>query len=434
MEKHPTMSVNVQKDDEIDLFQLWLNIKKQKKAFLVVFFGILVFGISFAFLSPQVYKTSVKILPPESNALSQLVIPHVSPVSPHFVYQEFADTLFLTDIYLSLANSNNFRSYFYTTEATSDFDVLSKFEKSLKISLPIQGKEKNLLQDPKVIELSFEADSPEMSFQGIISLLEISNMETKKRIKQNLIIGLQKRIGNNDVLFLAEEKNLTKEFDAEIERLIEQDEVSKAIIYEQMNSLKEKAKRDRYNRIEQLEEAYSVAKKLGIHKPITPVDYQARKTSGNNITLETKSPVGYWLGTKILSAEIQTLKNRKSDDAFIGELSGLKEQLKRLEVNERIEALMKRKSNLAFSDRLRSFQKENRDLNRAIEDIKKADFETFQFMLNPVIPSSPVKPNKLLIILVSAFLGLFLGLIVAVIRGAYCNRKKEAQLLALEQK
>lgn len=434
VDKHQVATIERQGSDEIDLFQLWVNVKNQKKYFFITFFSVFLLGVLFAFVSPKIYQTSAKLLPPEQKDLSALAIPNVPRISSDAVYQEFVDNLYQAKLYLELANSDKFKPFFYADDSVTDFDVLTSFENILSIDLPLESKQKQLLTEAKIVEVSLDSKTAELSYDVLLHLIQASNEESKNLIKQNLLSGLQKRIDSNNILFSAEEKNLTKEINAEIERLTEKDELDRASINEQISSLKEKALRDRKNRIERLDEAYKMAKKLGITKPMTPVDYQSRKSTGNSITVETKSPVGYWLGTKILSAEIQILKNRKTDDAFISELSGLEEKLKRLEVNERIEILKKRKSNLAFSDKLRAYQKENRDLLLAIEDVKKAEFDTFQFMMQPAIPSAPIKPNKKLILLASIIMGLLLGILVALLMSAFQNRVLKSEKLALEQK
>ncbi len=207
---------------------------------------------------------------------------------------------------------------------------------------------------------------------------------------------------------------------------MEKDAQSKAEINEQIRLLREKVKLQREFQIERLQADYALAKKLGIHQPIDPLDY--KRSSGSSRTelvINNANPSRYWLGTEILAAEIKNLKDRKNDDAYISGLADLKQKLKALEVNHRINTLKQRQNNLPFSKSLRNLKVEIEKLQEAEDKVKKADFDVTRIVEPPVKPYKPVKPKKALILAVAGVLGLMLGVFIALIRRAVKKRRAE---------
>ena len=96
---------------------------------------------------------------------------------------------------------------------------------------------------------------------------------------------------------------------------------------------RELAKKLTLDRIEQLNEALAVAQRLDITEK---EDYKSNLQSvivGGESTAVTQAPL-YFLGTKILREEIQSLKNRKSEDPFVPGLRILEENIQTLELSK----------------------------------------------------------------------------------------------------
>lgn len=383
-------------------------------------------------IKPNVYETSIEIIPPELKDITQLNIVHVgvdaveidAAVNVDTVYTNFVSRLMSTKNHLVLVRQSNLKEYFDAENNLGDLDVLQNFNEQLSITLPVDLNNQSLLENPHAIKIAFKSNRAAISYDVINTLINIINEDAKVTLKNNLIANLNIKIQNNSRLFSFEDKNINTEIIAQIALLTEEDNIQRALILENIESLTERATRNRNDRIIRLQEAYKIASKLGIKNPITPINLQSSPEPDTIITLDAKHPIGYWLGTKALLAEISILKARENDAAFITELSNLQRDLRLLEKNQTIIALQAREDNLSFSNKLREIKQYNIELHQAVEAVNQAEFDNFQFILPPILPNTPIEPNRMLIIAIAMILGLFLGLFIALVRHSI-NKSKD---------
>lgn len=141
-------------------------------------------------------------------------------------------------------------------------------------------------------------------------------------------------------------------------------------------------------RILELKEALAIARAVGQVSPI----YRNIELMGN------EAPPLYMLGAKAINAEIKALESRENmakdlpgrEDNFIEGLSEIKVDIESLE-----------------------------SLNVDFNKIRLARIDE-----KASVPLSPIKPRKTLILVLSLLLGLFSGIIVALIVSAYSKHKK----------
>nr|WP_282581518.1 Wzz/FepE/Etk N-terminal domain-containing protein [Pseudomonas umsongensis] len=142
------------------------------------------------------------------------------------------------------------------------------------------------------------------------------------------------------------------------------------ILNSQINTLRESGKKQREDTISRLREALNVAKSINLEKP--PV-FTVNRTSemsgdmGGNLT--------YMRGTKALEAELVNLETRESDDPFIKELRGIEEKL-------------------AY-----------------YQGLETAPDHVTVYRQDGVVslPSSPIKPKKVIILIIGLIAGSALG-------------------------
>lgn len=149
----------------------------------------------------------------------------------------------------------------------------------------------------------------------------------------------------------------------------------KASLESKLIVLRRIALKKRLDRIDQLQESLEIARLNG---NIEPVNWQ-----GNNLGRD------YLIGSKAIESELKVLRGRKSDDPFIKGLHNIQERI-------------------IYLDAI------------SIEDkkIKSATVEQ-----KATIPSSPIKPKKLLIVVIAFILGLMIATLWALIKGAVDNRQ-----------
>lgn len=157
------------------------------------------------------------------------------------------------------------------------------------------------------------------------------------------------------------------------------------------NQLSIQSKRSIYSKrkeddIVRLQESYNIAKELGItdHLFVPNVDASFSKVVSAELNSISKSLSNenhlseYMKGTKVLQAEINALKNRKLTDSYVLGIRDFQEKI----------------------DRLSKIKIDTTNVKSIIVD-KKAS-----------VNISPIKPNRKLIVIVSAVIGFLLGVVL----------------------
>lgn len=143
--------------------------------------------------------------------------------------------------------------------------------------------------------------------------------------------------------------------------------------------LRETAMQRRQDRIVHLKEALTVADTVGVNVPQVTT---GRTSSDGELSSFVDGSLMYMRGAKAIRAELQTLESRKSDDPFIAELRDLQ-------------------TRLAFLKGI---------------DVNPDNVSVLTIDSAAEVPETPIKPNKVLILVVGVVLGSILGLFIALMR------------------
>lgn len=426
MAKHPAQALNedyYQADDEIDLFELWNGLVAEKKTIIGITLAFISLGAVWAFLGPKTYEVSMAFLPPMEKDVASLNFPGVVSVSSQELYQEFSQNLVSPENVLWLSQTQKVKALF--DENIPQSELRKELEEDIKIVLPIESKQKSLVGDSLLSTVVVDGGTPDGAYLVASMFLDNALSRTKRNFRDDIVLTIEEKLKQKDKLYAIEDNRINSEIESEIASLKEEDEQAKEEINEQIKLLREKVKLKREFQIERLQADYALAKKLGIQQPIDPLDYKKSRSSSRTVLeVNNANPSRYWLGTEILAAEIKSLQDRQNDDAYISELADLKQKLKALEVNHRINTLKQRQDNLPFSESLRSLKVEIEKLREAKAQIEKANFDVVRVVEAPIMPAKPVKPKKMLVLAVSSVLGGMLGIFVALIRRAVKKRRE----------
>ena len=331
-------------DDEIDLFELWNNLWEQKFHILIITAIVTILGIGFAFSKTPIYQSTAHFLPPQKQDI-QLINPNVSGVSysTSQVYQRFITNLQSRSLRYQFFEEQGLLEHYSAGKAVeSVFKVFDKnFNEALKVSIPKKG------QDGDFVSVSLEFDDADMSAHLLNQFIELARSTTKQEILDEIDFEVQTQI-----------KTLN----------------------EQIEAKRQLAEQRRLDRITVLEEALIVAKSIGLQSPKI-------EQAANKLNME------YMRGSKSIEAEIQVLKNRKTDDPFIG---GLRDQQEQIAYLESIK------------------------IDPELVHVVRVDQEA-------EVPTSAIKPKKKLIVAVALVLGGMLGVFVALIRSALRKRREARQ-------
>ncbi len=431
MQQQPAQSVHnasphetTSPEDEIDLFELWTGLVEEKWTILLSVLIALVLAATYAFLGPKTYEVKVSFLPSFEKDVLNLNFGDVIKISAADLYQSFTDDLRSPSFSYELMANKLVQGLF--EKNTPEDVVISSLQKSITPRFPEQGKQKMLINDLLLTEVSVQAHSSDNAMHLAKAVIAEALATTKDKLLDNLNKTIDIRLKDNLKQYELISIQVNDELNAEISRLKEIDFEERENILEEVKLLRSQSKQERLYTITRLDSDLKLAEKLGIHQPINPLDYQRKVSSSTLIDINKENPSRYWLGTEILGAEIQSLQNRKDDDAFIGHLVTLQTKLSALDVNVKINTILARENNAPFSQELRKLRVEQRYLEEAKSKIMSAPFEVVRVVREPIKPSGPIKPKKSLILAVAGVLGLMLGVFVASIRRAIKNRQAKA--------
>jgi chain length determinant protein (polysaccharide antigen chain regulator) len=150
----------------------------------------------------------------------------------------------------------------------------------------------------------------------------------------------------------------------------------------QISAARESTRKQREDEIVQLKEALLIAKSIGLEKP--PIISDSLSTE---VSAKMDGSLIYMRGSKALEAEIKNLQDRQSDDPFIA-------------------SLRVQQSALSFYNDL--------SIDPALVAVYRQDGVV-------ELPDQPVRPQKLLIVVLGLVLGLILGGIVALMHYLYAQ-------------
>jgi len=348
--------------DEISLVDIINVLLRRKKIILGIMVITVVVGLFNAFNQKRVYQVETILFPPLYENIQPLNVLNSNNVNSNNVIATFIGNI----------NSRKLKKTFIekfkvletllvdSTQALTEKDsntVFEGFSNAVKVRA---GK----TAGGTVITL--EGSHKEKIGPWLDSLVAMANQETINQLVRNLQLEIDSKI-----------KSLKIEIS------------SKRSIYKQR----------REDELGRLEEAYQIAKELGIreHLFVPNVEGPFNRAVSEELNSISKSLSNenhlsvYMKGTKVLQAEINALKNRKSDDLHITGLRDVQEQLTKLE------AIVIEK------DKLQS----------VVVDKKAA------------INVKPIRPNRKLIVMLSLILGGVLGIFAVFILEFVNNFNKQ---------
>ncbi|NYT67188.1 Wzz/FepE/Etk N-terminal domain-containing protein [Pusillimonas noertemannii] len=344
---------------EIDLRGFFRTLYASKALIALVI--VLVTGATalYAFLTPPIYQTAVQILPPSPSGLasynlaSQLTgvaisgtvdgvaSPGIEPLTSTEAYK----------VFLRYLNSNTIRQLFFdqyylpaqaknATEGDKE-RAWKRLTRQLNVELP------NLRDNDYEARLTLEGHNPKVIAKWADSYVELAIQSAR----EDLLSGLASQL-----------------------------KIREQSLENQISTLREIATTTKRNRIIRLEEALTIAESIGLVDP--PLGAPV-VTIGNRTESETlmNGNALYMRGSKALRSELEQLKHRESDDAYITELPNL---LKKLALIRDV------------------------DLNPTLLSVAMIDREAIE-------PQEPFKPQKALLIALGLILGAVLGIFIALV-------------------
>ncbi len=336
-------------EDEINLLELWQTLWQNKGWIVAITTLTTVLTVVAVLRMPSTYQVTAYFYPPKAEQVAEL-----QGIDTSVAYAKFIKNL----------KSRALRRQFF--EQQQLFKALTA-DKPLDDKMPLEVQQNQFFEQQfnellRVQEDKKEANSASIAYEG----------GDKERIRDGL---------NGFVAFVQQYTldELVNGVKANTQFKINE-------INDQIAAKRALAQQEVDDRRAQLTEALAVAQQLNIVEERVVWQNQT-----NSISVNTQNLPDYTRGTKALTAEIASLKNRKSNDPFINGLRDLQEQLKFL------------------ANRL---------------NIDKNKIQVVSIEQPAQIPAEPIKPKRPLIVVISFVLGLFFSIMVVLIKNAVTQARQ----------
>ena len=401
-------------DDEIDLVELFQSLFKQKYLILAVAALVTLITAAYAFLATPDYQVQSVLRPVDRGSLDELNGTGVYELTPLEALNRIGAGLSSYENRLAFFRDNQAFFTGLVTPGQSLEQVFEEFSRSAFTMLQV---------DPKKASGQSEFVGLSLTYPRGVEGVEVVNglvafvLETEReRIAADLKVLIANRLFNIEQKIEAARASYDASKQAQIAILLEQDNLRRAQLRDELEALRAELKTRRQSRIAVLDEAIQIAESLGIEKPTTPSSMSDARRQGQVVRTEVNSreiPL-YFMGSEALKAEREALNARRSDDFIEPRISEIEKELALLSHNRQVEILEKRQNEDLYLKDLAEWRQEAAQL-RGIK------FDTSQLQLvrldqQALEPLAPVKPKKALIIALGGVAGLMLGVFAALLR------------------
>ena len=402
-------------NDEIDLVELFRALWRQRLLIVGVTFAATLIAAAYAFLATPYYQTKTYLRPVPQSMLDQLNETGIYKLTPEDALSRVASGLSSYDKRLDYFLSNQEMFQAIEPKGDSAEQAFADFnEQAFEMLHPDPKKTENRsayvglkLTYPKGMEGSAIVNG----FVDYVLELE------RKEIAEDLESLIANRLASLDMNMEAQRANYSASKEAKIATLLEDAALKRAQLQDELAALRAELKIRRNNRIQELNEAITIADSLGIRTPTSPSAMTASARSGTQVirteVTNQEAPL-YFLGTEALTAERDALKNRTSDDFVEPRIAEIQSELTLLENNREVEILKAREGEDLYLTNLAQLREEASRLKGI-----KLDTERLRLVRldQPALQSlNPIKPKKALILALGLVLGAMLGIFVALVR------------------
>lgn len=410
--------------EEIDLFDLFNAIWKQKKCVIgcAVLAGLL--GVGYALLAPRVYQVSSVLRPAAINQLDALNRSEVYTLPP-------ADAL--AKVAMQLDSYEARLGFFRANPAL--FEAFQRPGQSLEQSFEAFNRDaiKLVMPDPKQPDAFNRYVRLEMQYPKGIDGVAILNgfvdyaiALEREQVGADLKVIVNNRLNELQGKIEAARVNYETAKESKIAQLLEADNVKRARLQDELTALRLQLKAERTSHLAELDEAISIAKSVGIKSPTAPSVMGTDATGGSNQVMRTvvtnqKVPL-YFMGSEVLSAERAALRQRTNDDFTNRRVAEIGKELRMLDVNREVEVLNNRKNEDVFLQDVEPLWAEDARLRSLNIDMSALKLVTVDRQAQE--PLSPIKPRGAMVIALSLMAGLMLGILVAFMRHFIQQRRE----------
>lgn len=412
--------------NEVDLFTLLQTFWQQKKiiAATSVVCGLIALGYAY-FVTPE-YQVSSVLRPAAINELDALNRSGVYTLPPSEALLKVGSSLESYEARLSFFEANEpLFSQFKRPGRTLEQSFEEFNRDFLKLLLPDPKKADSLSATIGLVLYYPEGVDGVQILNGFV---DRAITFAREQIAADLKVIVNNRLTELKGKIDAARSNYETEKQARMATLLENDNLKRAQLQDELKALRQQLKVERTDRMAQLSEAIGIAKSLGIQKPTTPSamgdsarvgDASLMRTEINNQQIPL-----YFLGVEALEAERTALQQRKNDDFTEKRIAQIASELQLLQTNREVEVLNQRQNEDLF---LKGVEPLRAEVVR-LGGLSSMDFSNLKLVSvdrKAMTPTSPIKPKKTLIVLLGFMLGALLGILIVIARHFVIQRREE---------
>lgn len=271
-------------ENGVRLLDMWPILMRRKKVLFGMMFVVLVSAVVYAMLATPVYRADTRLVPPQ---LSQLDGLSGQGFLPKDVFGAFLQNLTSESLRRQYFDQQGLKSRLDPAGGMSAQDV---FERLFSNRLIVKRDRR----DRNVVHVDFEGNDANLVAKAVNGFVDLAAKKTVQQLVQNARSKVQSK-----------ETSLINKI-----------------------AVKRKAALQvRQDKTAKLKAAISVAEQLGI-KDIVALPGRSKNsgTVSHQVGETTSFPL-YMMGYKALKAEVNMLRHRKDDDAYIQGLRDLQEHL-----------------------------------------------------------------------------------------------------------
>lgn len=414
--------------EEIDLVELFRALWRQKLLILGITAAVTLIAAAYAFLATPYYQTRTYLRPVPHSSLDQLNETGIYKLTPEEAINRVAGGLSSYDNRLDFFLNN--QELFQQVEKRGD-SLEQGFADFNETAFEM------LFPDPKRTDnrsafVGLRLTYPEgMDGAAVVNGFVAHVLELERReIEEDLESLINNRLASLDMNIEAQRANYSATKEAKIAALLEEDALKRAELQDELTALRAELKTRRTNRIQELNEAISIAESLNIRTPTSPSAMTASPPSGTQVirteVTNQKAPL-YFMGTEALTAERDALTGRTSDDFIEPRIAEIQSELAMLEHNREVEILKEREGEDLYLTNLAELREEAARLKGIKLDIERLRLVRLD---QPALQSlNPIKPKKAMILALGIVLGGMLGVFVALVRSLMTRSNEQHSVL-----
>ncbi|MDF3238316.1 Wzz/FepE/Etk N-terminal domain-containing protein [Pseudomonas veronii] len=393
---------------EIDLVALFRTVWRQKILIMFIAVGVGLVAAVYAFTATPVYQVSSVLRPAAINELDALNRSEVYSLPPSAALLRLGASLESYETRFGFFRDNQSLFQAFVRPGRTLEQSFEEFNRdSIILTIPDTKKASSLSAFIR-LDMSYPKGVDGVSILN--NFVEFAITNERQQIAADMNVIVKNRLNELSGKLEAARSSYLNDKQIKIASLQEVDNLRRAQLIDELKALREQLRTQRNDRVTQLTEAIGIARSLGIEKPTTPTSLGDSGRQGGSVMraeINNQQIPLYFMGVDALQAERTALMARKSDDFTEGRISQIAKELQLLKLNRQVEVLNQRKNEdvfLAGVEPLRAEMARLKNLNINLDGLKLVVVD--QQALEPL---RPVKPKKILIILLGLIAGGLLG-------------------------